>query len=170
MWVRAPPGAPFFKKANIVTNARFDVVDDGLHELIGVFKLIIPKHHRYITGYAIRDADKPPADDTIADMLKDASKAYLLRLNKFFRPHRMVFFWSDYAKAKDYIPFPFKMTAEDAATFAYRWLMELEYPEEPDIDGDCEKGWRAYTEDWNFVDNDHSTAIAVSPLWIMYGK
>ena len=41
---------------------------------------------------------------------------------------------------------PYPMTLEQFANFAIGWLESADYGSRPDIDGDCEKGWRLYTE------------------------
>jgi len=65
---------------------------------------------------------------------------------------------------------PFKMTLEQAADFAYGWLRQANYGPTPDHDGDNEKGWRLYCEQWGFVHGDRNAFAAVQPIWAMYGK
>ena len=50
------------------------------------------------------------------------------------------------------------------------WLAGLPWNAEPDIDGECSKGWRIFTEGWGHVGGDHYAAFAVQPVWMMHGK
>lgn len=83
-------------------------------------------------------------------------------------PKHLVFFWT--GGGKDAVQMAFKLDAEGAADFARRWLAEAEYGEQPDHDGDNEKGWTVYNEAWGHVDGEWQAIIAVQPTWAMYGK
>lgn len=64
----------------------------------------------------------------------------------------------------------FPMDLEASVTNAMGWLSNIEYPKEPGIDGDCKKGWRAFTESWGHVCGSHDAIVAIQPVWAMYGK
>jgi len=36
--------------------------------------------------------------------------------------------------------------------------------------GDNEKGWRVYCEDWGKIDSDDYAFLAIKPAYIWYGK
>lgn len=68
-------------------------------------------------------------------------------------------------------PFPTPMSLDFAATIAYEWVVNANYPKEPDHDGDNKKGWRLYKESWGHIDNyGWQSMCAVEPMWIEYGK
>jgi len=82
--------------------------------------------------------------------------------------NKIVFFWCDH---KEMIPFPAETPTEDCARIAINWLDGVKYHNEPDIDGDCERGWRCFTEGWGHIKPyGYPAFIAVEPYWLMYGK
>lgn len=96
---------------------------------------------------------------------------YAIRQPTHGKPLRIVFYHVVPTHRDDFRALPFKLDAEGAADFALRWLNgAAEYGAEPDHDGDNEKGWRLYNEDWGHVDGDWQALIAVAPNWAMYGK
>ena len=80
---------------------------------------------------------------------------------------RLVLYWKESPRATK-LPFP--MTLDQAADFASGWLKYADYGDEPDHDGDNDKGWRLYCEDWGHIDRDHCAFAAIEPAWAMYGK
>lgn len=83
-------------------------------------------------------------------------------------PKRLVFLWAP--GGKDSIELPFKLDSEGAADFARRWLAEADYGDQPDHDGDNDKGWTLYNDNWGHVDGEWQAIVAVKPSWAMYGK
>lgn len=82
---------------------------------------------------------------------------------------RIVFFWADY---ESMVPFPTALTTDQLADIAMSWLKnEATYGQEPDHDGDNEKGWVCFSEACGHVRPFGWQAfIAVEPLWLMFGK
>jgi hypothetical protein len=83
---------------------------------------------------------------------------------------RGLIFYQYPSKREGVVALPFKLDHADAAHFAKRWLSEQDYGREPDHDGDNERGWRLYNEDWGHIASEHETFVAVKPAWAMYGK
>lgn len=80
----------------------------------------------------------------------------------------LVFFKAD---GKDMTPLPGPMDLDACAEIAFEWLKCAHYGDQPDHDGDNEKGWRCYCDDWGHIDKfGWRTFMAVQPMWIMYGK
>lgn len=84
--------------------------------------------------------------------------------------HGMVLYWSAPDKDSAIQRFPFPMSFELLVLWLRDWLLSVEYPDEPDIDGSVKKGWRMYNEGWTHVDGDWRALCAVQPVWAMYGK
>lgn len=87
--------------------------------------------------------------------------------------NRLIYFWTPHPRMEKFPPImPPKLNMEQAAEFAYTWLKHnAEYPEEPDHDGDNERGWRVYAESWGKIDDfDYPAFIAIEPRWAMIGK
>ena len=147
----------------------FKMKSEGLVNLTNLFKIVFGEHHKAV-GYAIRDAVEGERWDA-EKYLKDPKTAHLMNWYVKPKPKRIVLFWAENSgNKKDLIPFPFKMDATGAADFVFRWLGEVDYGEEYDTDGHCEKGWIAYNEQYGHVDNDWSAFLAVSPEWLIVGK
>lgn len=87
-----------------------------------------------------------------------------------YRVHEnnMVLYW---AKSDKMTPFPYEMSITDATNFVSGWLQKTEpnHPR-PDHDGDNEKGFRIFNEDWGHVFGEWQAFIAITPIWAMYGK
>lgn len=83
------------------------------------------------------------------------------------KSRRLVFFWT---LSPDAQALPFKLDAEGAADFAWRWLQQEDFGGQPDHDGDNGRGWRLYNEAWGHVDSDNRAFVAICPAWAMYGK
>jgi hypothetical protein len=82
---------------------------------------------------------------------------------------KLVFFWYDESKST---PFPSSINHRQMAEIAQSWLEKTaEYPDYPDIDGDCERGWIAYCDGWGHIAGfGHGSFVAIEPQWMMYGK
>jgi hypothetical protein len=66
---------------------------------------------------------------------------------------------------------PYKLTAESAPDFLWGFLREMEYPAEPDHDGDNEKGYHITSGDgWGMIGDSNYALLQVLPLWMMHGK
>jgi hypothetical protein len=57
-----------------------------------------------------------------------------------------------------------------AADFAWNWLAEQDYGEQPDHDGSNHKGFVLFNDAWGHVAGDRYAIIAVGPAWAMAGK
>lgn len=65
---------------------------------------------------------------------------------------------------------PYDISLEDMQTFIYRWLQSVSYGPEPDIDGECEPGYRLFTDQWGEAGGFSNGIISVQPVWAMLGK
>lgn len=66
---------------------------------------------------------------------------------------------------------PFPLNKDNATDFIYEWIHNIEFPDEPDIDGDCKPGFRIFTNCWGHVPGYSSNGIVlIRPEWAMYGK
>lgn len=81
----------------------------------------------------------------------------------------LIFYWTPNLY-KNVVKLPYKYKSEDIVRMITGWLNEQDYGKEPDIDGDCEKGWRLYTEEWGAIKGKSGSMFAVGPAWAMYGK
>jgi len=88
---------------------------------------------------------------------------------KIDKNHGFIFYWAE-DEADKAIALPYEMDAKQAAAFAWGWLQKQEYPPEPDHDGDNEKGFRVYNEEWGHVGHSHYAFVAIQPEWAMQGK
>ena len=79
----------------------------------------------------------------------------------------MILYW---ARSEDSILLPYEMNMGQAAAFVWGWLQKADYGKEPDIDGDCERGWRIYNELWGHVSGDYHAFLAIKPEWSLYGR
>jgi hypothetical protein len=144
-----------------MSSFRIEVVSDTDEELRQAMSLAFRVHggkvwQQEATHYVIRAAEveEPPVHRSSAK-----------------RGERIAFFWTaPDSRVADAIALPFKLDAEGAADFARRWLAEVEYPPEPDIDGSVKKGWRLYNEPWGHVEGVYAGICAVTPVWSEYGK
>lgn len=75
-------------------------------------------------------------------------------------------------KHEEMVPFPTDLSLDTCANLVGEWLgSKAEFGPEPDHDGDNERGWHCYTEDWGHVEPFGSSAfVAVEPCWLMQGK
>lgn len=80
---------------------------------------------------------------------------------------RMIFFWTSHESMH---PFPVEMPMDRCAEIAMEWLKTAKYPTEPGHDGDNERGWRCFTEEWGHVSHMYQAFVAVEPYWLMFGK
>lgn len=82
---------------------------------------------------------------------------------------RLVFFWTKHEAMR---PFPSPLNMDRCAEVAFDWLQSTaKYGQQPDHDGDNEKGWRCFTEGWGQIAKfGYAAFIAVEPCWMMYGK
>lgn len=80
----------------------------------------------------------------------------------------MVLYWAD---CDGSLLLPYKMDVEAAMKFVEGWLATVEYPEQPDHDGDNEKGFILSTGDfWGHVEGHWQSILAVQPCWALLGK
>lgn len=80
-------------------------------------------------------------------------------------------FMADKYKPENYIAFPYKMNIGEIVSFVYGWLSNTKpnYPE-PDTDGHCEQGFKITTEGTDWRGKFSYSFIAITPIWIIYGK
>lgn len=84
--------------------------------------------------------------------------------------HGLILYWTEPKVDKDAIKLPYEMTAEAATSFAWNWLQQAKYSGQPDHDGDNEKGFTVFNEDWGHVGGQWEAFVAIMPTWQMYGK
>ena len=65
---------------------------------------------------------------------------------------------------------PFPLDFKGAKQFVEGWLNQVDFGERPDHDGDNEKGWRVFTDDWGHVAGHHSATVGIQPDWAMCCK
>lgn len=85
--------------------------------------------------------------------------------------HGMILYWS--APENPVAPMqrlPFRASFELLVMWCRDWLAAAKYPEQPDIDGSIDKGWRVFNEEWTHVDDQWGALCAIQPVWAMYGK
>lgn len=71
---------------------------------------------------------------------------------------------------KHVTPFPMRIDHKLAADFAWGWLQQQDFGQQPDHDGDNGEGFIVFNEPWGHVGGNHSAIIAVGPAWAMKGK
>lgn len=97
----------------------------------------------------------------------------------------LVFFWSRPAHSSgelyhvgpdlvDPVPFMVPMGPEGAAVAATEWLQSdrAKWPDAPQIDGGCGRGWRVFTRDREnaALFGMYQAIVAVQPVWAEYHK
>jgi len=75
-----------------------------------------------------------------------------------------------WGKERDSQALPYEMNCAAATEFAWGWLQVVDYPPQPDHDGDNGKAWLVYVEDWGHVADLRYAIVGVAPAWEMYGK
>lgn len=104
-------------------------------------------------------------------------KAYHYYINDEHVPShsRIVLIWTEdvsipHSRYKiQSLPYPLDKVAGKA--FLWNWLQQARYPEQPDHDGDNEKGFYISNGDfWGHVDGRWDTILEVLTDWQMYGK
>ena len=70
----------------------------------------------------------------------------------------------------DATAFAFPQSLDDLSRFIYGWLSNATYGPEPDIDGDCEEGYRLFTDEYGEVGSHSSALIAAQPMWAIIHK
>lgn len=68
--------------------------------------------------------------------------------------------------------------AEECLPFVWEWLKGegaktvecVDWDADADHDGDNERGWRVYCEDWGSVGNESYAICAIKPVYLWYGK
>jgi hypothetical protein len=79
----------------------------------------------------------------------------------------LIFLWHAEGNAQELL---YPVYAKSAVELAKGWLKNVNYGNEPDHDGDNERGWRIFTEAWGHVAGRHYAIIGIQPAWAMYGK
>lgn len=82
----------------------------------------------------------------------------------------LILFWG--GPAQDYPnshPLP-RLDRESTLPFINAWLKSVDRPRYPDIDGDCEPGWRVFSEYAEPGWGDPYSLLAVQFHWCIYGK
>lgn len=80
---------------------------------------------------------------------------------------------SDSDKNEGYVPFPYEMGLDECISFVWGWLQKTKPTyNEPDTDGSVDQGFKITTDGthWRGGDCFHGTFIAITPIWIVYGK
>jgi hypothetical protein len=68
------------------------------------------------------------------------------------------------------VKFPCEIDCETATEFAWKWLQEQEYGDEPDHDGSNSKGFVVFNESWGQVGHSCGAICGIGPAWAMHGK
>lgn len=87
-----------------------------------------------------------------------------------YRVHEnhLVLYWTE---RKEISILPYAMDADETIAFAWGWLQRAKpSTQEPDHDGDNERGFRVFSEAWGEVFNQYEAFVAITPIWAMYGK
>jgi hypothetical protein len=79
----------------------------------------------------------------------------------------LILLWS---KERDSNELPFPLDMNESIEFINAWLGKVDRGSRPDIDGDCDGGWRVFTEQWGHVAGHSYSIVAIQPAWAMYGK
>lgn len=117
------------------------------------------------TRFDMTDVPIKPALE-IAFSNAPGSKATHYRVHE----NRLIFAWHESA-GPEFTPFLIPLTAETAVDVVSAWIETgAVFGSQPDHDGDNEKSYRIYCEDWGHVDHNHYAFVAIEPRWAMYGK
>lgn len=82
--------------------------------------------------------------------------------------NRMVLFQHPH---EDSNRFPCMINSEEVGCIINKWLAGVQYPDVPDIDGTCKKGWLIKNDEWGFVKPFGFEAFcSIEPVWILYGR
>ncbi len=95
---------------------------------------------------------------------RQTAKGYCVDDNRF------ILFWTNHEKM---IPFPTELSLDQCAEMAMTWLdsKECDHGNCMDHDGDSEKGWICYHDEWGYIDGIGWQAfLAIKPFWQHYGK
>jgi hypothetical protein len=107
--------------------------------------------------------------------LDEYGKYQKIRGWRYSQKKGLILLW--YLSEKD-TKFPVEMNHTTIADVIWQWLetedakkVECEgWDADADHDGDNEKGWRLYVEDWGHVDSSWGVSFAVKPAYLWYGK
>ena len=89
--------------------------------------------------------------------------------------NHLLFYWYRDCKECE-CPFPYDMTLEQAADFAWGWLQNTKPDcDRPDTDGSTAKGWYLKSSDMCYQPKDkycHESYcfVVITPTWLVYGK
>lgn len=89
--------------------------------------------------------------------------------------NNLLFYWNRDCK-ECVCPFPYDMTLEQAADFAWGWLQSVKPCTEPyGGDGDTVKGWALVSKDLCYKPegnccHESYCFIKITPIWVYYGK
>lgn len=81
-------------------------------------------------------------------------------------PHRLILYWAAPPHTPDYKPWAMS-DPDSIAYFIYSWLKNLPHeawPEKPDLDGSCSRGWHLFVKDNRYA------RVEVTPLWMEHHK
>lgn len=89
--------------------------------------------------------------------------------------NNLLFYW--YKDTKECAcQFPYDLTLEQAAEFAWGWIQNTQPGcEEPNTDGSVEKGWSLVSSDLCYTPkgshcHENYCFVKITPTWIVYGK
>ena len=79
--------------------------------------------------------------------------------------------WEEGEYSVEVIKLPFPMACPAACDFAWHWYIQSEVDgKQPDIDGDVQKAWKIFNEEWCHVAGHSQALVAIKPIWAMFGK
>lgn len=90
--------------------------------------------------------------------------------------HGLILLWTDSVEGASDLPAG--LDPSECALLVDKWLksdfaktVELsDFCDDQDHDGDNDKGWQVYCEDWGHVDNEHYAICAIKPAYLWMGK
>lgn len=83
---------------------------------------------------------------------------------------RLILFWTAPDARFSAQAFISKASPESLVVMIRDWLAGVEYPKEPDHDGDNSKGFRVFNEAWGHVEGESYAICGIEPAWLMHGK
>lgn len=133
-------------------NRTIDLVSEGKSHLSLALQIMVPSSPAgKVTHYKVvhkRRVDRALTDDKTA-------------------PPTLILLWHD---GPDATPLAYAMNTDQAIEFAWGWLGANAAGQRPDIDGDCDAGFRAFTESWGHVFGHSNAVVGIQPAWAIYGN
>jgi hypothetical protein len=148
-------------------NFHIEIVARGQEVMARGLEIAFAAHGGKADGWGVVGVD-PPSDEK-KDRYDNRAPSLLGVVNV---PHYVLTFYSSRPETRfDYNSFPVPVDAKDAAKVAFDWLKQKgEYGDQPDHDGDNERGFYLFCNTWGHVLGSHYGIVGVGPAWAMLGK